>query len=72
MSDSRKFAAQAYQVLVGFRERRLGRGDGFRRADMHPDAFEPQPEQPAVRASAIEQEREREGGGWRAGKQRRR
>ena len=40
-------------------ERRLRGGDRLRRAHMHPNAFEAQAEQPAVRAGAVEQQRQR-------------
>ena len=36
-------------------ERRLGGGDGFGRADMHPYAFEAEAEEPAVLTGTIEQ-----------------
>ena len=40
--------------------------------DVHPDAFERQPEQAPVHADAVEQQREREGAARRIGEQRRR
>ena len=50
----------------------LGGGDGLGRADVHPDAFEPQPEQPPGRAGAVEQPRQRKFAGGRIREQRRR
>ena len=48
----------------------LGGGDGVGRADMHPDAFEPQAEQAAGLAGAVEQPGQRKFAGGRIGKQR--
>src|ERR1700730_6435498 len=38
-------------------QRPLGRLDGRGRADMHPEAFQPQPEQPSGRCATVEQRR---------------
>ena len=45
-------------------------GDGVGRADMHPQAFQPQPVQAAGCGGAVEQRGEREFAGRRVGKQR--
>src|ERR1700689_2174902 len=51
-------------------ERRFGGCDGLRRADVHPQAFEAQPEQPLTLGGAIKQQRERKGPGGRVREQR--
>ena len=48
-------AANGWRMSNPLDQRALGGGDRLRRADMHPDAFEPKAEQAARLAGPIEQ-----------------